>query len=171
MKAKRLQIGILIGGLLCAGVAAADPISTLLGMVLMDKVSAPHPEDARPFPWRTMLSHRQLATLESLRHNPVVSACITKADNGNPIAAYQVRKIAAFSNTVKVEMKRSHRAPNLASLRYQRPAMAYAWCARQAGQPTADGETVSLLDYAHRLAALVGDGQRAPTMFAANFSY
>jgi hypothetical protein len=171
MNTKRLQVGILIGGLLWMGAAAADPVSTLLGLMVVDKVSEPQASEVRPYPWRKMLSSEQLATLRSIRHNRAVGTCIAEADNGNPIAAYQARKIAAFSNAVRVAMARNHRAPDVATLRYRRPAKAYSWCARQAGLAPTNTETLSLRGYAERMVSLVRTGRDRPSMLAARVSY
>ncbi len=152
MKQRRLQQSkgwILALSLGCTSTAIhADPVSAIVGLILVEKASESQDTagSVRPTPWRTLLADPELAALHRMRH-PAVETCITRADAGDPVAGYHVRKIARFAGELDRAATDGRRHPALTELAYGRPAEAFRWCLRQAGTPR-DNEYASLEDYA-----------------------
>lgn len=163
---KTLQISFLTAALGCSsGVVAADPVSAVLGLLFMEKVSTPaHQHKAPPHRWRDFLSRPQRAALKRMQVHTAIGACVAKADANDPIAAYQVRKIAQFGSNLERAIDRDGRMPDIASMHYRRPAKAYRWCVAHSGSGAAS--RASLAEDAYRLARMVRGEDRQRSMLA-----
>jgi hypothetical protein len=158
MKPKTVRIGILALGIAVSGVAsAADPVTTLLGLVLAEKASGPSDFRARKdIPsWRLTLSQAELSALESMQNHPAVAACIKAADNSSPVASYHCRKLAEFAVDLnRYTARHSGKMPDILTMDYERAAKAFQWCSTRAG--TAEKSAApSLEQYARSLARVV----------------
>ncbi|MEJ2346699.1 MAG: hypothetical protein P8076_13525 [Gammaproteobacteria bacterium] len=152
---KTFQISFLTVLLGCSSCAlAADPVSAVLGLLFMEKVSTPAHQHKAPPPhrWRDFLSPPQRAVLKRMEEYTAIGACVAKADANDPIAAYQVRKIAQFGSNLERAIGRDGRTPDITRMRYRRPAKAYRWCVAHSG---GTARRASLAQDAHRLARMV----------------
>jgi hypothetical protein len=149
------QVLLLSAALLAVDTALADPVSGLLGLLLAEKVGGKHQTvENKPRPWRDNLSSEQLSMLDQLRAHAAIGTCMDMADRGNPVASYQLAKIAALGIQLQHSVDAGNRVPDVQTLAWQRPAKALRWCSRQAGISSAAADA-PLTRYAYGIVRLV----------------
>ncbi len=158
---------LLIALVLSAPPVMADPVSTLLSFILSEKVS-PEKErskrsDEESITWRNRLSEQQLAVMQSMQHHPAIAACISAADQKNPIADFYSIKIARFSAKVNDKMERTGSMPDIKSLKYKWPGKAMRWCGRKAGTYTSS-DHLSLSKYAFEITRILNSSKSQENM-------
>lgn len=169
--------------LLCLGMisknAYADPLTAILGLLFADKVSG-QPANSRASDknttsdnkdhitdWRKTLSEPELAALDNIQNHPAVGTCMELANQNNPIASYNARKIAEFSAYIKLSYAKTGETPDIESIRYQWPARAFRWCSNKAGITTA-GTPRNLEQLAHGMIRVVQNIEVHHTVVAQN---
>jgi hypothetical protein len=166
---KTFQISLLIVLVGCSTAAlAADPVSAVLGLLFMEKVSTPSHRGkvAPPHHWRDFLSRTQREALKRMEAHTAIGACVAKADANDPIAAYQVRKIAQFGSNLERAIDRDGHMPDITSMNYRRPARAYRWCVAHSSATAAP--KASLTEDAYRLARIIREpGLHQPMLASA----
>ena len=164
---KAFQISLLIILFGCSTCAlAADPVSAVLGLLFMQKGSTPAHQHKAPPPhhWREFLSQPQREALKRMQAHTAIGACVAKADGNDPVAAYQVRKIAQFGSNVERAIDRDGHMPDITSLHYRRPARAYRWCVAHSGATAVP--RASLAEDAYRLARIIREPEPQQPMLA-----
>jgi hypothetical protein len=169
IKIMRIQHAILLLTALVLGAppVMADPVSTLLSFLMSEEASPEKSKrsDEDRISWRNRLSEQQLAVIESMQHHPAIAACISAADQNNPIADFYSIKIARFSAKVKDEMEHTGSMPDIKSLNYKWPGKAMRYCGRRAGTYTSS-DHLSLSTYAFKIASILNSSQNQEDMFA-----
>lgn len=138
---------LLFAGILFTGIAMgmhsasshADPVTGILSLLFAERMSSAsnNRKEENTSTWRKNLSSVELAALNSIKNHPAVDTCIEMADQDDPIASYNARKIAEFSAYVKLRYAKTGQTPSIESIHYQWPARAFRWCSKKAGITTA----------------------------------
>lgn len=136
------------------GVSHGDPLTTILGLAAADRLTQKGEQNAEEvIPWRERLSNGETGILDRMGDHPAVGACTRAADAGDPIATYNLRKLAEFSLDIRRFIRKNEYFPDVGQLEHQRPAKAFKWCSRKAGLHDGD-QRGSLTQYAKGLARL-----------------
>jgi hypothetical protein len=121
----RLKYLLLILPLLLCGTVKAEPLTLLMGIAALQSTFDNNKESPRGQQKTTTPSQQPL--LAQLQQHPVINACLEVADGGNPVAAYHVRKLGQYAQSLH-SSDANDNAPDP-----HRVTRAYRWCAQQAG--------------------------------------